>query len=124
MSKGSIILKGIANDLKSIPVSLKEKADGVDAKKLFLMNMPYIFAGYFCDKAAWLWRVSPGQDVFAKITAFMETLDSLFKNPLPSFYPKDLLAGAGFGIALRLVVHFKTKNAKKFRQGAEYGSAR
>ena len=124
MSKGSIILKGIANDLKSIPVSLKEKADGVDAKKLFLMNMPYIFAGYFCDKAAWLWRVSPGQDVFAKITAFMETLDSLFKNPLPSFYPKDLLAGAGFGIALRLVVHFKAKNAKKFRQGAEYGSAR
>ncbi|MDE7435083.1 MAG: type IV secretory system conjugative DNA transfer family protein, partial [Lachnospiraceae bacterium] len=124
MSKGSVIMKGIAKDLKSIPMSLKEKADGIDKKKLFLMNVPYILAGYFFDKLAWLWRVSPGQDAFAKMMAFMDALDSLFRNPLPSFHPKDLLIGAGCGIAFRLAVYFKVKNAKKFRQGAEYGSAR
>ena len=56
--------------------------------------------------------------------AVMAGMEDLFSNPLPSFYPKDLLIGAGCGVALRLVVYFKAKNAKKFRHGMEYGSAR
>ena len=88
------------------------------------MNLPYVLAGYFCDKIAWLWRVSPGQDASAKMMAVMAGMEDLFSNPLPSFYPKDLLIGAGCGVALRLVVYFKAKNAKKFRHGMEYGSAR
>ena len=76
------------------------------------------------DKIACLWRVSPGQDASAKMMAVMAGMEGLFSNPLPSFYPKDLLIGAGCGIALRLVVYFKAKNAKKFRHGMEYGSAR
>ena len=120
----SKIIDGIAKDLKSLPEKLKAKTGNVDKKKLLLMSLPYVLAGYFCDKIAWLWRVSPGQDASAKMMVLMEGLEDLFSNPLPSFYPKDLLVGAGCGIALRLVVYFKAKNAKKFRHGMEYGSAR
>ncbi|MBT9667507.1 TraM recognition domain-containing protein [Roseburia hominis] len=103
---------------------MKAKAKGADAKKLLLLNVPYILAGYFCDKVAWLWRVSEGADASAKMIAAMNGFDTLFSNPLPSFHPRDLLIGAGCGIALRLVVYYKAKNAKKFRHGKEYGSAR
>ena len=75
------------------------------------MNLPYILAGYFCDKIAWLWRVSPGSNASDKMMAAMNGLN-------------DLLIGIVGGVALRLVVYFKAKNAKKFRQGVEYGSAR
>ena len=120
----SKIIDGIAKDLKAIPETLKAKTAGVDKKKLILMNLPYILAGYFCDKIAWLWRVSPGSNASDKMIAAMNGLNDLFSNPLPSFFPKDLLIGIAGGVALRLVVYFKAKNAKKFRQGVEYGSAR
>ena len=120
----SKIIDGIAKDLKAIPETLKAKTAGVDKKKLILMNLPYILAGYFCDKMAWLWRVSPGKNASDKMMAAMNGLNDLFSNPLPSFFPKDLLIGIVGGVALRLVVYFKAKNAKKFRQGVEYGSAR
>ena len=120
----SSIIAGITKDLKAVPENLKAKAKGADAKKLLLLNVPYILAGYFCDKVAWLWRVSEGADVSAKMIAAMNGFDTLFSNPLPSFHPRDLLIGAGCGIALRLVVYYKAKNAKKFRHGKEYGSAR
>lgn len=120
----SNIIEGITKDLKAVPRNLKEKAKGADAKKLLIMNIPYILVGYFCDKAAWLWRVSEGANASEKMLAAMNGLNDLFANPLPSFYPKDLLIGICCGIALRLAVYFKAKNAKKFRQGVEYGSAR
>ena len=120
----SKIIDGIVNDLKAIPETLKAKTAGVDNKKLILMNLPYILAGYFCDKIAWLWRVSPGSNASDKMMAAMNGLNDLFSNPLPSFSPKDLLIGIVGGVALRLVVYYKAKNAKKFRQGVEYGSAR
>ena len=120
----SKILDGIAKDLKAIPKTLKAKTGSVDKKKLILMNLPYILAGYFCDKIAWLWRVSPGENASDKMMAAMNGMNDLFANPLPSFFPKDLLIGIAGGVVLRLVVYFKAKNAKKFRQGVEYGSAR
>ena len=120
----SSIIAGITKDLKAVPENLKAKAKGADAKKLLLLNVPYILAGYFCDKVAWLWRVSEGADASAKMIAAMNGFDTLFSNPLPSFHPRDLLIGAGCGIALRLEVYYKAKNAKKFRHGKEYGSAR
>ena len=120
----SSIIAGITKDLKAVPENLKAKAKGADAKKLLLLNVPYILTGYFCDKVAWLWRVSEGADASAKMIAAMNGFDTLFSNPLPSFHPRDLLIGAGCGIALRLVVYYKAKNAKKFRHGKEYGSAR
>ena len=120
----SKIIDGIVKDLKAIPETLKAKTGSVDKKKLILMNLPYILAGYFCDKIAWLWRVSPGSNASDKMMAAMNGLNDLFSNPPPSFFPKDLLIGIAGGVALRLVVYFKAKNAKKFRQGVEYGSAR
>ena len=120
----SNIIEGIAKDLKAIPENLKAKAGSADIKKLVLMNVPYILVGYFCDKVAWLWRVSAGGNASDKMVAVMNRFDILFSNPLPSFYPRDLLIGVCCGVALRLVVYFKAKNAKKFRHGVEYGSAR
>ena len=120
----SNIIEGITKDLKAIPKNLKAKAGGMDTKKLVLLNLPYIFVGYICDKVAWLWRVSEGTNASDKMMAVMNRFDKLFANPLPSFHPRDLLIGVAGGIALRLVVYYKAKNAKKFRQGVEYGSAR
>ena len=120
----SNIIEGITKDLKEIPKNLKAKAGGMDTKKLVLLNLPYIFAGYFCDKVAWLWRVSEGTNASDRMMAVMNRFDKLFANPLPSFHPRDLLIGVAGGIALRLMVYYKAKNAKKFRQGVEYGSAR
>lgn len=120
----SKIIDGIAKDLKTIPETLKAKTAGVDKKKLILMNLPYILVGYFCDKIVWLWRVSPGSNASDKMMAAMNGLNDLFSNPLPSFFPKDLLIGIMGGVALRLVVYFKAKNAKKFRQGVEYRAIR
>ena len=120
----SNIIEGISKDLKAIPKNLKAKAGGMDTKKLVLLNLPYIFVGYFCDKVAWLWRVSEGANASDKMMAVMNRFDKLFANPLPSFHPRELLIGVAGGIALRLVVYYKAKNAKKFRQGVEYGSAR
>ena len=120
----SKVIDGIIKDLKSIPKTVQEKTKSVDKKKLVLMSIPYVLVGYFCDKLAWLWRVSPGQDASAKMMAAMEGMDDLFANPLPSVFPRDLLIGIAGGAALRLMVYLKAKNAKKFRQGVEYGSAR
>ena len=120
----SNIIEGITKDLKAIPKNLKAKAGGMDTKKLVLLNLPYIFVGYFCDKVAWLWRVAEGTNASDKMMAVMNRFDKLFANPLPSFHPRDLLIGVAGGIALRLVVYYKAKNAKKFRQSVEYGSAR
>ena len=120
----SNIIEGITKDLKAIPKNLKAKAGGMDTKKLVLLNLPYIFVGYFCDKVAWLWRVSEGANASDKMMAVMNRFDKLFANPLPSFRLRDLLIGVAGGIALRLVVYYKAKNAKKFRQGVEYGSAK
>ena len=89
----SKIIDGIAKDLKAIPETLKAKTAGVDKKKLILMNLPHILAGCFCDKIAWLWRVSPGSNASDKMMAAMTGLNDLFSNPLPSFFPKDLLIG-------------------------------
>lgn len=62
----SNIIAGITKDLKAIPENLKAKAKGADSKKLVLLNVPYILVGYFCDKAAWLWRVSEGSNASDK----------------------------------------------------------
>lgn len=118
------IISDIAGDLRSLSGKCRAKIEGIDKKKFFLMGLPYIFTGYFCDKAAWLWRTSPGQDISAKTMGFMGGLGGLFRNPCPSLHPEDLLAGAGGSVALYLIVYCRKKNAKKFRNGIEYGSAR
>ena len=74
----SKIIDGIVKDLKVIHETLKAKTAGVDKKKLILMNLSYILAGYFCDKIAWLWRVSPGSNASDKMMAAMNGINDLF----------------------------------------------
>ena len=95
-----------------------------DVKKLVLLNLPYVFAFYFADKIAAVFRLAPGTAFIDKLTNGFAVFGSAFANPLPSFYPVDLLIGLSAGVLLKLAVYVKGKNRKKFRQGEEYGSAR
>ena len=120
----SSIIEGMTKDLKTLPKRLKTKAEGADTKKLVLLNLPYVLAGYFCNKTAYLWRMAEGSNASDKMMAVMSGMDKMFSNPLPSFFMKDLLIGIVGGVLLKLVVYYKAKNAKNFRHGVEYGSAR
>ena len=95
-----------------------------DVKKLILLNLPYVFAFYFADKIAAVFRLAPGTAFIDKLTNGFAVFDTAFANPLPSFHPVDLLVGLSAGVLLKLAVYVKGKNRKKFRQGEEYGSAR
>ncbi len=92
--------------------------------KLLLKIFPYLLFGYFGNKIAYAYRVTEAPDFFNKLMGALGNLGIAFENILPSFNPADLLFGAVFGVGMRLVVYFKGKNAKKFRKGEEYGSAR
>ena len=119
----SKVFDGIVKDMKSLPKKLKSKLKEADAKKILLKAFPYILTGYFTDKVAWLYRHTTGE-ILNRIMAVANGMGEAFKNPLPSLNIKDLLIGAGCGIALKVIVDQKAKNAKKFRHGEEYGSAR
>lgn len=95
-----------------------------DVKKLVLLNLPYVFAFYFADKIAAVFRLAPGTEFIDKLTNGFALFGTAFANPLPSFHPVDLLVGLVAGALLKLAVYVKGKNRKKFRQGEEYGSAR
>ena len=95
-----------------------------DVKKLILLNLPYVFAFYFADKIAAVFRLAPGTAFIDKLTNGFAVFGTTFANPLPSFHPVDLLIGLVAGALLKLAVYVKGKNRKKFRQGEEYGSAR
>ena len=96
----------------------------LDIKRLILLNLPYVFAFYFVNKLATVFRLAPGDDLLGKLTGGFANFGSAFANPLPSLNPIDLLIGVAAGALLKLAVYMKGKNRKKFRQGEEYGSAR
>jgi type IV secretion system protein VirD4 len=117
------IIDGITKDLKNIPKTVKEKTKSLNAKQVILKVLPYAIFGYVADKFAYGYRVTGGDDALNRL---MDSLNSnvAFQNPLPSFHLQDLMIGVAVGAGMRLVVYFKAKNAKKFRHGEEYGSAR
>lgn len=96
----------------------------IDIKRLILLNLPYVFAFYFVNKIATVFRLAPGIEMVDKLTGGFANFGAAFANPLPSFNPIDLLFGVAAGALLKLAVYLKGKNRKKFRQGEEYGSAR
>ena len=95
-----------------------------DVKKLILLNLPYVFAFYFADKIAAVFRLAPGTEFIDKLTNGFAVFGSAFANPLPSFNLADICIGAAVGGFLRLAVYLKGKHAKKYRRNMEYGSAR
>ena len=92
--------------------------------KLIALYLPYILLGLVATNLGEAWRLAEGKELGDKIMAMMGTFPVAFVNPLPSLHPLDLLIGFSCGAGLRLAVYLRSKNAKKYRYGMEYGSAR
>ena len=92
--------------------------------KLIALYLPYILLGLVATNLGEAWRLAEGKELGDKIMAMMGTFPVAFVNPLPSLHPLDLLIGFSCGAGLRLAVYLRSKNAKKYRHGMEYGSAR
>ena len=92
--------------------------------KLLALYLPYILLGLVATNFGEAWRLAEGKELGDKIMSMMGTIPVAFANPLPSLYPLDLLVGLCCGAGLRLAVYLRGKNAKKYRRGIEYGSAR
>ena len=92
--------------------------------KLLALYLPYILLGLVATNIGEAWRLAEGKELGDKIMSMMGTISVAFANPLPSLHPLDLLVGLCCGAGLRLAVYLRGKNAKKYRHGMEYGSAR
>ena len=92
--------------------------------KLLALYLPYLLLGLVAMNFGEAWRLAEGKELGDKIMSMMGTIPMAFANPLPSLHPLDLLVGVCCGAGLRLAVYLRGKNAKKYRHGMEYGSAR
>ena len=92
--------------------------------KLLALYLPYLLLGLVATNFGEAWRLAEGKELGDKIMSMMGTIPVAFANPLPSLHPLDLLVGLCCGAGLRLAVYLRSKNAKKYRHGMEYGSAR
>ena len=92
--------------------------------KLLALYLPYLLLGLVATNFGEAWRLAEGKELGDKIMSLMGTIPVAFANPLPSLYPLDLLVGLCCGVGMRLAVYLRGKNAKKYRHGMEYGSAR
>ena len=95
-----------------------------ELKKLLILNAPYLLFVYLFDKVGQAVRLAPGADLSGKVLSLGEGFSMAFATPLPSLAPMDLLIGIFGAVLIRLIVYVKGKNAKKYRKGVEYGSAR
>ena len=96
----------------------------MNMKKLFLLNLPYLLFVYPFDKLVQAFRLAPGADLSGKLLSIGDGFTAAFSSPWLSFHPTDLLIGIAGALILRMAVYLKGKNAKKYRHGIEYGSAR
>ena len=96
----------------------------IDVKKMVILNIPYVIFFYLSEKVAWLYRHCIGDSIVEKLGVVFLNFNLAFQNPFPSFHIYDIAAGITCAVALKLFVYYKGKNAKKYRQGVEYGSAR
>ena len=109
---------------KKLAAEFSRMVQSADMKKLILLNFPYIIAFYMVEKAAWLYRHCNGDSVVDRLMVLFMNFGLAYKSVLPSFHSFDLMVGLVGAAALKAVIYFKGKNAKKYRQGEEYGSAR
>lgn len=96
----------------------------MNMKKLFLLNLPYLLFVYPFDKLAQAFRLAPGSDLSGKLLSIGDGFTAALSSLWLSFHPTDLLIGIAGAVVLRMAVYLKGKNAKKYRHGIEYGSAR
>ena len=95
-----------------------------DLKKFLMLNFPYFIIFYLVDKTVWLFRHCVGDTLIDRVTVLFNNYGMAFSKPLPSLYIYDLLAGVAAALAVKGILYARKKNAKKYRQGVEYGSAR
>lgn len=95
-----------------------------ELKKLLLLNLPYLLFVYLFAKCGQAYRLAAGADASAKLLHLTGGISVAFASPLPSLHLFDLCVGVVGAVAVRLIVYSKGKNAKKYRKGEEYGSAR
>ena len=93
-------------------------------KRLILLNIPYVLMGLFATNLGEAWRISQTIDALNEVGALAQAFPIAMANFLPSLHPFDLMVGIAFGIGMKVVVYVRGKNAKKYRHGAEYGTAR
>lgn len=96
----------------------------INIKKLLILNLPYLLFVWLFDKAAQAVRLAPGADLSGKLLNLGSGFSQAIENISPSLHPADLLIGIAGAAVVRLIVYTKEKNAKKYRKGMEYGSAR
>ena len=103
---------------------IREKMQNIQMKRVVILSIPYLIIFYLADKCFWLYRHCIGDSMIEKIGVMLMNFQLAFTNWLPSFYMQDLLGGLVTALIFRLILYYKVKNAKKFRHGEEYGSAR
>ena len=96
----------------------------VDLKKILILNLPYLLFVYLFDKLCQAVRLAPGLDASEKFLHLSQGFTEAFSYTAPSLHPLDLLVGIAGAVIVRLAVYAKGKNARKYRKGIEYGSAR
>ena len=96
----------------------------IKLKKALIRGLPYILFGLMCTNLGEAWRLSETAVAPSRLLGFMASISLAFSNPMPSFHPIDLVAGIFCGCVLRLAVYLKSQNAKNYKHGQEYGSAR
>ena len=96
----------------------------VNLKKALILNLPYLLFVYLFDKLCQAVRLAPGLDASEKFLHLSQGFTEAFSYAAPSLHPLDLLAGIAGAVIVRLAVYAKVKNARKYRKGIEYGSAR
>nr|WP_289707588.1 conjugal transfer protein TraG [Enterocloster clostridioformis] len=115
---------GIPEQMGKLAGSIRGRLPPIDKKRLLMQNIPYVIVLYLVDKAAWLYRHCIGASFVEKLGVLFLNFQLAFTDMLPSFHLYDLAAGVAGAAVVKLAVYLKGKNAKKYRQGVEYGSAR
>ena len=117
MIRGTPFLDAVKSDLKD----LRRR---IGLKKMLIGSIPYTVVFYVADKLHWLFRYCAGRDLIARMVVLLSNIGMAFDPVWPSLEPVDLLYGVGGAVIMRVVVWYRVSNAKHFRQGIEYGSAR
>ena len=110
--------------LKKIGQDIAGQMPAVDKKRLLMMNIPYVIVFYLADKLAWLYRFCVGESAIERLGVLFLNFQMAFSNPILSLHIFDMAVGMITTVVIKAMVYLKGKNAKKFRQGVEYGSAR
>lgn len=100
-----------------------KKLPKINAAQVLKASLPYVINGLLCTKLGEAYRLTTGTDILDKVLGTFTTLGTVFQNPFPSLHPFDLFVGAA-AVLVRAILYFKAKNAKKYRHGEEYGTAR